>query len=92
MATLRTSKVDTIFRPIWNYGRTVPRSFRLSCWQQPEAILTEIGEYAATRNQLGYTEEDVPRLIQEMRAEMDAEREFRKTGYCAALLKISSAK
>jgi hypothetical protein len=73
-------------------GEQFREAFRLSCWQQPEAILTEIGEYAATHSQLGYTEEDVPRLIQEVRADMDAEMKSRKTGYCAALLKISSAK
>ncbi len=48
--------------------------------QHSEAILDEITAYAATRNPMGYTEEDVPHLIKEVRAEMDAERESRKAG------------
>jgi predicted DNA-binding protein len=38
----------------------------------------EMGEYAKTRNPHGYTEEDIPRLIDEVRAEMRAEREAAK--------------
>lgn len=35
--------------------------------------LQEVREYAATRNPHGYTEEDIPRLIKEVRAEQAAE-------------------
>jgi CopG family transcriptional regulator / antitoxin EndoAI len=40
--------------------------------------LEEAAAYGATRNPYGYTEEDIPRLIKEVRAEMRAEQE-RKT-------------
>jgi hypothetical protein len=49
---------------------------RLKCRQQPEAFLSQITEYAATRNPMGYTEEDVPRLIKEWRAEADAQADL----------------
>jgi CopG family transcriptional regulator/antitoxin EndoAI len=39
--------------------------------------LREAAEYGATRKLHGYTEEDVPRLVREVRAEMRAERERR---------------
>jgi CopG family transcriptional regulator/antitoxin EndoAI len=44
--------------------------------------LREAAEYGATRKLHGYTEEDVPRLVREVRAEMRAERErkARKAG------------
>jgi len=48
--------------------------------QRSEAFWAEIAEYAATHNPMGYTEEDVPRLIKEVRAEMAAEKEARKAG------------
>ena len=94
MATTRTSKVYTISLPpdlamraealAKRDSRTMSElfreAFRAYYRQQSEAILAEIGEYAATRNPMGYTEEDVPRLIKEVRAEMDAERESRKSG------------
>lgn len=35
--------------------------------QRSDSILAEINEYAATRNPVGYTDEDVPRLIKELR-------------------------
>jgi hypothetical protein len=54
-------------------NRTVSELFEEAvlayCRQHSDAILAEINEYAATRNPMGYTEEDVPRLIKEMRAE-----------------------
>jgi hypothetical protein len=53
------------------------RSYRR---QQAEETLAEIREYAATRNPGGYTEADIPRLIQEVRAEADAERKSRMNG------------
>ena len=37
--------------------------------------LHEVGEYAAMRNPYGDTEEDVPRLVKEVRAEMQVERD-----------------
>jgi CopG family transcriptional regulator/antitoxin EndoAI len=37
--------------------------------------LEDARTYAATRNPRGYTEEDIPRLIREVRAEMLAEHE-----------------
>ena len=43
-------------------------------------MLQEFGEYGATRNPHGYTEEDVPRLVKEVRAEMAAERKVRAAG------------
>jgi len=38
-------------------------------------FIDEMGEYAKTRNPKGYTEDDIPRLVDEVRAEMRAERE-----------------
>jgi hypothetical protein len=48
-------------------------AFRVYSQQKPFQSLEEIWEYASTRNPHGYTEADVPRLIREVRAEMDAE-------------------
>jgi CopG family transcriptional regulator / antitoxin EndoAI len=50
-------------------------AFRSYQKERTRTWLQEIGEYAATRNPEGYTEEDVPRLIKEVRAEMQAERQ-----------------
>jgi metal-responsive CopG/Arc/MetJ family transcriptional regulator len=50
-------------------------AFRVYQQDQTRKWLQEIGEYAATRNPEGYTEEDVPRLIKEVRAEMRSERQ-----------------
>jgi len=52
----------------------VREAIRVYHAQRIGAIFDEIGRYAATRNPNGYTEEDVPRLIKEVRAEMRAER------------------
>ncbi len=41
--------------------------------QQVKDFFEEARAYAATRNPHGYTEADVPRLIREVRAEMDRE-------------------
>jgi metal-responsive CopG/Arc/MetJ family transcriptional regulator len=49
-------------------------AFRCYSAQDARRILDEFGEYAKTRNPHGYTEEDVPRLIKEVRAEMRAEK------------------
>lgn len=45
-----------------------------------QKALMEAAAYGATRNPHGYTEEDVPRLIKEVRAEMAAERKMRAAG------------
>jgi predicted transcriptional regulator len=50
-------------------------AFRAYHGQRIGAIFDEIGRYAATRNPHGYTEDDIPRLVMEVRAEMRAERE-----------------
>jgi hypothetical protein len=52
-------------------------AFRAYQAQRVPQWLQEIGDYAATRNPDGYTEEDVPRIVKEVRAEMRAERERR---------------
>ncbi len=64
--------------------RTVSEVFqeavRAYSQQHSEAILAEITSQVSKYNPTGYTEEDVPRLIKEVRAEMDAEKESRKAG------------
>jgi predicted transcriptional regulator len=45
-----------------------------------QRALLEAAAYGATRNPEGYTEEDVPRLVKEVRAEMAAERKVRAAG------------
>ena len=50
-------------------------AFRVYQRDEISRLLDETGAYAATRNPRGYTEEDIPRLIAEVRAEMRAERE-----------------
>jgi len=54
-------------------------AFRAYHGQRIGAIFDEIGRYAATRNPQGYTEDDIPRLVKEVRAEMRAEREAKQT-------------
>ena len=54
-------------------------AFRAYHGQRIGAIFDEIGRYAATRNPHGYTEDDIPRLVKEVRAEMRAEREANQT-------------
>jgi predicted DNA-binding protein len=53
-------------------GRTVSELFqeavRAYSRQRSDAILAEITDYATTRNPMGYSEEDVPGLIKELRA------------------------
>jgi metal-responsive CopG/Arc/MetJ family transcriptional regulator len=51
-------------------------AFRSYSAQDAKRILDEFGEYAKTRNPRGYTEEDVPRLVKEVRAEVRAEKEL----------------
>ena len=43
-------------------------AFRTYSAQQARRALDELGDYAAGRNPKGYTEADIPRLIQEVRA------------------------
>lgn len=65
-------------------SRTISEVFRegLRSLQREQVRdqLRKLGEYAATRNPHGYTEEDVPRLVKEVRAEMAAERKARAAG------------
>lgn len=89
MATARTSRVYTISLPAElaqkaealakRDSRTMSELFReaFRVYQQERTRkwLQEVGEYAATRNPYGYIEEDVPRLVKEVPAEMQAERE-----------------
>jgi len=55
-------------------------AFRAYSAQQARRTLDELGEYAASRNPKGYTEADVPRLIQEVRAEKRGRRRTRSNG------------
>jgi predicted transcriptional regulator len=87
-ATRRRSRVFTISMPpemakaaqslAKQENRTmselVREAFRAYHAQRIESIFDEIGKYAATRNPNGYTEEDIPRLIEEVRAERRAEQ------------------
>lgn len=41
-------------------------------------IIEETAKYAASKSPHGYTEEDIPRLVKEVRAEMRAEREAKQ--------------
>src|ERR1022692_4952885 len=81
-ATARKSKVYTISLPpelarkaealAQRDSRTMSElfreAFRTYSAQQAQRTLDELGEYAAGRNPKGYTEADVPRLIEEGRA------------------------
>ncbi|MGO9318213.1 MAG: ribbon-helix-helix protein, CopG family [Terracidiphilus sp.] len=53
-------------------------AFRAYNEHQVARFIDEMGEYAKTRNPMGYTEEDIPQLIKEVRAEMKAEREAKQ--------------
>lgn len=90
MTTTRTSRVYTISLPpelaqkaealAKRDSRTMSElfreAFRTYYAQQCRKTFGEIGEYANGRNP-GYTEADVPRLIQEVRSEMPARRHTR---------------
>jgi predicted DNA-binding protein len=60
-------------------NRTISELFREAFRAYDERRIArffdEMGEYAKARNPNGYTEEDIPRLVDEVRAEMWAERE-----------------
>ena len=88
-AASRKSKVYTISLPpemakqaeaiAKRDSRTMSELFReaLRAYQRERTRkwLQDVGEYAATRNPEGYTEEDVLRLIKEVRAENRSERQ-----------------
>jgi len=90
MATTRTSRVYTISLPAElaqkaealarrdsrSMSELFREAFRTYYAQQARRALEEIGEYAATRNP-GYTEADVPRLIQEIRSGGPVRRQHR---------------
>jgi predicted DNA-binding protein len=92
MPTTRRSKVFTISMPpemaaaaerlARRENRTVSElfreAFRAYDERQVGKFIDEMGEYARTRNLQGYTEADIPRLIDEVRAEMRTEREVVK--------------
>jgi CopG family transcriptional regulator / antitoxin EndoAI len=50
-------------------------AFRAYRAERTRQWLEDVRAYASTRNPRGYTEEDVPGLVKEVRAEMRAERE-----------------
>lgn len=89
MPTPRRSRVFTISMPpemaekaqslARNQNRTMSElmreAFRVYQRDEISRLLDETAAYAATRNPNGYTEEDIPRLVKEVRAEMKAERE-----------------
>lgn len=88
MPTARRSRVFTISMPpemaaaaenlAKRENRTMSElmreAFRAYNEEQVARFIDEMGEYAKTRNPRGYTEEDIPRLIEEIRAEMRGER------------------
>ena len=92
MPTTRRSRVFTISMPpemaaaaeflAKRENRTMSElmreAFRAYDERQVSRFIDEMGEYAKTRNPYGYTEEDIPRLVDEVRAEMRAEREAAK--------------
>jgi|SRR5208283_1582752 len=55
-------------------------AFRTYSAQQAQRTLDELGDYAAGRNPNGYTEADVPRLINEVRAQKPRRRKARSNG------------
>lgn len=95
MATVkRKSKVYTISLPpdlakqaesiAKSESRTMSEVFREGIRslqrEQVRRALVEGAAYGATRNPHGYTEEDVPRIIKEVRAGMAARRKMRAAG------------
>jgi CopG family transcriptional regulator/antitoxin EndoAI len=52
-------------------------AFRTYSALQARTTLDELGEYAASRNPEGYTEADVPRLIQQVRTQKPRRRKVR---------------
>ena len=93
-ATARKSKVYTISLPpelaqraealAQRESRTMSElfreAFRTYSAQQARTTLDELGGYAAGRNPKGYTEADVPRLLQEVRADKPRRRRVPSNG------------
>ena len=93
-AATRKSRVYTISRPpelaqraealAQRDSRTMSElfreAFRAYSAQQARRTLDELGEYAADRNPKGYTEADVPRIIEEVRAGKPRPRKARPNG------------
>ena len=91
MSGTRTSRVYTISLPpelaqkaealAKRDSRTMSElfreAFRAYYAQQARKTLEEIGEYAASQNPAGYTEADVPRLIEEVRSKKPTRRRVR---------------
>jgi predicted transcriptional regulator len=89
MPTTRRSRVFTISMPpemaaaaealAKQENRTMSElmreAFRAYDERQVARFIDDMGAYAKTRNPRGYTEEDIPRLVEEVRAEMRTERE-----------------
>lgn len=55
-------------------------AFRTYSAQQARTMLNDLGEYAAGRNPKGYSEADVPRLINQVRAEKTRRRKKQSNG------------
>jgi predicted transcriptional regulator len=55
-------------------------AFRTYSAQQARRTLDELGEYAEGHNPKGFTEDDVPQLIQQVRAEKPRRRTARSNG------------
>ncbi len=53
-------------------------AFRVYHAQRIGTIFDEIGKYAATRNPEGYSEEDVVRLVHEVRTQMREEKDAKQ--------------
>jgi predicted transcriptional regulator len=93
-ATARKSKVYTISLPpelaqkaealAQRDSRTMSElfreAFRTYSAQQARRTLDELGEYAEGRNPKGYTEADVPRLIQQVRTVKPSRRRTGSNG------------
>jgi CopG family transcriptional regulator/antitoxin EndoAI len=93
-ATARKSKVYTISLPpelaqraealARRDSRTMSElfreAFRTYSAQQARRMMDELGEYAAAHNPKGYSEADVPRLIQQVRAAKPRRRKARPNG------------
>ena len=67
---IRTAKVES--RTISELFREAFRAYRA---QQVHAMLEEFQEEGRRRNHMGYTPDDVERLVHEVRAEMSKETE-----------------
>jgi len=92
MPTARRSRVFTISMPpemaasaeylAKKENRTMNElmreAFRAYDERQTARFIDEMGEYAQARNPMGYTEEEIPRLVKEVRAEMRAERKAKQ--------------